>query len=575
MAENLQDILIRDADFRRGKLPGEREERSVWPVNDAFVHWLREEYGNEGGPLTHRTVGKADPALWAWGLRVTDESQGYQPPDSPIRGKLHLAVARPQLWERRKAEATPNPLGIPYSRQRVEAAQSHEQDGDVQVYHPPGMPHRPYQRYAIERGQEQDGILLADDPRQGKTAQAYGLISASEGEINRVLVVAPGPAKGEWRDQAHVWLDNPPPIYTINADTGWNVPPTGPALVLVHYDVVRPWVKGTVRPRNKDIFNRLRDETWDMVVVDEAHNLKNREALQTIGILGGNYTVGTGDQAETRTAKPVRARHRWALTGTVPVEKNPANLYPLLRWLQPQVWGTTPEAERAFNNRYTLYETSQLHPNERLNTPMGAKNEGELQDLLLSGTMLRRQERTPPPIRHIEKLVPESPAEWRAIELAKAAEQETLADEAAKAGVAVETYESMIDAAGAGVSIPFTLMSTIQAQTALAKAPRVAEYAAKVAAKEPVLVYSTHVEPVKVISRHLDRAGIPHFHPDRRGDRRIPPVDGQAVQRRGTPGPRFHPQVLLHRPIGGPGRPGNLRRPGLDPGGDTPRREPC
>ena len=301
------------------------------------------------------------------------------------------------------------------------------------------------------------------------------------------------------------------PVYDVGPSTGWNVPGTGPALVLVHYDAARPRRKGAPQPWHKDIFNRMRDEEWDLVVLDEAHHLKNRDALQTVGILGGQYTVGSGSGAATLTAEPIKGRRRWALTGTILVEKDPSNLYPILRWLEPNVWGVTPEAERAFNNRYTLYEASQRNPNERRNTPVGARNERELQDLLLSSTMLRRRERTPDPIRNTVKLVPESAAEWRAIELAKAAEREAVIDEAAQAGVPVQAYESMIDAAGRRVSIPFTRMAAVNAETALAKAGRVAEYAVEAAQREPILVYSSHIEPVKVISRRLDQSGIPHF----------------------------------------------------------------
>ena len=507
MPETLQDILVRDALFRRSALPSLSEERSVWPVNQAFLSWLREEFGD----VNRRNLDKASLTLRHWGLRAVDEARGYRAPYQPLIGQVHLVVSQPQLWERRKAEATPNPLGVRYSRSQIAAAQSHGQDADIELFHPPDKPHRPFQRYAVHRGLEQAGILLADDPRQGKTAQAFGLIGAAKGDIQRVLVVAPGPAKGEWADQSKEWLEHPLPVYNVEPSTGWNVPNTGPALVLVHYDAARPWRKDATRPWTKDIFSRMRDEEWDLVVLDEAHHLKNRDALQTIGILGGQYTVGKGIDAAIQTAEPIRARHRWALTGTVPVEKDPANLYPILRWLEPQVWGTTPEAERAFNNRYTQYEASLRNPAERRNTPVGAKNERELQDILLSSTMLRRQERTPPPVRNTVKLVPESAAEWRAIELARAAEQEALIDEAAQAGLTVQGYESLIDAAGRKVSIPFQRMSAVNAETALAKARRVAEYAAEAAQEEPVLVYSSHVEPVKVISRRLDQLRIPHF----------------------------------------------------------------
>ena len=202
MPESLEDILVSDARFQRARLPSLSEERSVWPANESFLSWVREEFGG----VDRRNLEKASARLRSWGLRAVDEARGYRAPYQPLTGRVHLVVTQPQLWERRRAEATANPLAVPYSRRIVEAAQSHDQDANIELYHPPDKPHRPFQRYAVQRGLEQDGILLADDPRQGKTAQAFGLIGAAKGEIQRVLVVAPGPAKGEWADQSKEWL---------------------------------------------------------------------------------------------------------------------------------------------------------------------------------------------------------------------------------------------------------------------------------------------------------------------------------------------------------------------------------
>ena len=504
--DRLHKILIA-AQFQREPVdwpPG--ETRNVWRSNQDFNDWMKDNFSDANtGALNQSSLFKADAVLSSYGLRVRDESPRFLGASAPISGRLRLSVANPAQWERKRTEITPNPLGIPYSSRRIKASTSHEQDANVNIYEPEDRPLRPYQKYAIQRGMEQSGLLIADDPRLGKTAQAFGLINASKGDIQRVLVIAPGTAKNEWAAQSRQWLEKPLPVYNVETGSGWTVPREGPAMVLLHFPALRP--KEGVSPR-RDVFNRVRDETWDFAILDEAHYLKNPDAKQTFGVFGGRTFDKEGNPVDV---DPIQARHRWALTGTPAVEKNPAALYPLLRWLQPQVWGTTPEAERQFNHRYTKFEESKRRPGQMNRTPQGSQNERELKDLLLSTTMIRRQERMPDPIRHVEKVVPRSTAEFRAVELARAAEQEAAQEEAAKAGVTVEQYTSMIEAAGNRVPIPFTQMSHIAHQTAVAKAPTVAEYAAEKAKQEPVIVYTSHVEPVEVISRHFTRQGIPHF----------------------------------------------------------------
>ena len=483
--------------------------RLAWKASPEFNQLLQSAYPDVQGTtplITQDSLYRINERLSRFGLRARDESTSWDGLHQPLAGDITLTVTNPQVWERRRTEITPNPLRVPYHRERINASVSHEQSAPIDVYEPPGTSLRPYQKYAIKRGADQEGLLIADDPRLGKTAQAFGMINASQGQMNRVLIIAPGTAKGEWIDQSKQWLEHKLPIYEVETESGWNVPAKGPAMVVAHYASARPKKPGT--PAHRDIFNRMRDEEWDFVVLDEAHFLKDPTSQQTLGVLGGHVTKPDGTIA---TIEPIRGKHRWALTGTPAVEKTPQAIYPLLRWLQPDVWGTSPEAERAFNQRYTMYEPSKRNPRQLNKTPIGAMNERELKELLLSNTMIRRQERIPAPIRHVERIVPSSQAEFKAIELARAAEQESAITEASRAGMTVNSYNSMIEAGGQKIPIPFKEMTNIAVQTAIAKAPTVAEYSAKIAKQEPVVIYTTFIEPVEVISRHLEREGIPHY----------------------------------------------------------------
>ena len=53
---------------------------------------------------------------------------------------------------------------------------------------------------------------------------------------------------------------------------------------------------------------------WERIILDEAHNIKNHKSLTAMSVCR------------------LRARYRWALTGT-PIQNDLLDMYSLLRWV--------------------------------------------------------------------------------------------------------------------------------------------------------------------------------------------------------------------------------------------------
>ena len=121
--------------------------------------------------------------------------------------------------------------------------------------------------------------LIADDVGLGKTIEA-GLILwplISSGKVKRLLILTPAPLVEQWQQRMREMFDIRLAIYRPELDRGkadfWNT----------HSQVVASLP--TLRADNNNRHERLLDsETWDLVVVDEAHHLHATETTgKTLG----------------------------------------------------------------------------------------------------------------------------------------------------------------------------------------------------------------------------------------------------------------------------------------------------
>lgn len=167
---------------------------------------------------------------------------------------------------------------------------------------------RDYQRLPLDRGIKSN-LLNADDRGLGKTVVAIEVARPLMYNMQApVLVVVPKKLKPQWAEEIED-QDTNGLIVFVDASTPLPQAFTSkkPFWVLTHYEALM---------RHQKI---LAKTFWSVIICDEAHRIKNRKAQRSVAI------------------KKLQAYRKIALTGT-PYDKNPADIWSILNWLQPKIF---------------------------------------------------------------------------------------------------------------------------------------------------------------------------------------------------------------------------------------------
>ena len=152
----------------------------------------------------------------------------------------------------------------------------------------------PYQIDGVRELLARPGLLLADDMGLGKTIQAIAAmrVLVQRGDARRCLVMAPASVCTQWRRELRRWAPELRAIVVHGAveDRAWQWR-SDAHVTIVGYETFRAdfGASPASPPRRID---------WDVVVLDEAQRIKNR------------------DVQVSREVKELRRRRSWALTGT-------------------------------------------------------------------------------------------------------------------------------------------------------------------------------------------------------------------------------------------------------------------
>lgn len=355
---------------------------------------------------------------------------------------------------------------------RESMAASRATDSDIEIPAPPGLSYLPYQKGGIAYSIKRKDVLIGDEMGLGKTIQALGILNASP-EIKRALVVCPASLKLNWQREAEKWLVEKKPVFVLPSKG--DLPGAGPVLVIVNYEIV---------PKRKELFSG----TWDIVIFDESHYLKNPKAQRTIATIGKGRKGG------------IPAKRRIFLSGT-PLLNRPVELWPVL------------EATGTFQNfwyyakRYC--DARQSNYGWDMN---GASNLKELQTILREKLMVRRLKKDvltelPAKRRQILPWQPETreekealKAEIEAIKAAKKAKTDMRTAEKEAVNGLKEVYSRTL-----------AEIAVARHRTALVKLPRVIDLVTG-------LLEDGEVEKIIVFAHHLDvikglKDGLKDFRP--------------------------------------------------------------
>jgi len=324
-------------------------------------------------------------------------------------------------------------------------ADSQAVDADIEIPVPAGLSYLPYQKAGIAYATQRQSTLIGDEMGLGKTIQAVGVINATAPKT--VLVVCPASLKINWKNEMTKWLVTERDIQIVNGG-GEQIPET-PDVVIINYDVLT---------KHQDAINA---RTWDLVIMDEAHYIKNPKAKRT------GVAVG------------IKANRKVVLTGT-PITNRPIELQPIAGYLDPATFGNFfkfgLKYAGAYKDRFGWHFD-------------GASNLDELQRLLRQSFMIRRKK---------DEVLKELPAKVRQIIVLP---NNDYSDQIRK------EFETMADAVDETSSndVEFEQMSGIRHDTALAKVADVVTHVADI--DHQVVVMAHHKDVVDGIKEGLEAAG--------------------------------------------------------------------
>jgi len=356
----------------------------------------------------------------------------------------------------------------------LRASQAAETTLDVPA--PAGLEYLPYQRAGVAYALGRVNTLIADEMGLGKTVEALAVANADP-KVRRILVVCPASLKLNWARECERWL-----VREFAIGVAGKEYPKEAEVVIINYDLLGKWARQVRRK-------------WDLLIVDECHYVKNREAQRSKRVYALNAT------------------RRLFLTGT-PILNRPAELFPIVSHLAPEAfpkfWDYAQRFCAPFQTNFG-WDTS------------GASNLGELHELLRGTIMIRRTKadvlkHLPPKRRQVievgseavTKLIEREREAWdkhkaRLGELrasarvipGKGAAKAEVEDPAARAALRREAAEA------------FGELSKLRHATALAKVPLVLEHLRSVLEETPkVVVFAHHRDVVAALAETFGELAV-------------------------------------------------------------------
>ncbi|MEZ6014858.1 MAG: DEAD/DEAH box helicase [Planctomycetota bacterium] len=372
-----------------------------------------------------------------------------------------VAKAKQAAAEKAKAER------VLKLQRAISLRASHAADAKLEVPAPEGLAYLPYQRAGVAYALARPNTLIADEMGLGKTVEAIAVVNA-DASAETVLIVCPASLKLNWQRECERWLTRDMRVGVAAKEF-----PSDADVVIINYDLLRKWEKQLRR-------------AWDVLIVDECHYVKNREAQRS------------------KRLYALRAERMLFLTGT-PILNRPAELFPIVSHLAPDVfpkfWDFAQRFCAPFQTNFG-WDTS------------GASNLGELHETLRGTIMIRRTKADvlkdlPPKRRQVIEVGSDAVSKLIAAERAAWDKHRTRLGELRASGRLLEgggdaPQESDPEARAAlrrEVAEAFGELSKLRHATALAKVPLVIEHLQAALQESPkVVVFAHHRDVVDQVA---------------------------------------------------------------------------
>lgn len=203
----------------------------------------------------------------------------------------------------------------------------------------------PYQEDAVNRAVERGSILLALDMGTGKTVIALAVLEElmGRGEVAQALIIVPASLRWQWAQRIAQFTDTGQRT-VIMRRLALTVPIEEHCVVVDGGPAERGNLYRRLAQRRPDYviagydtassdWRELRDLGFDAIILDEAQAVKNPAA------------------ARTKHIRRLRAPYRFALTGTPMDNGKPEEIYSIMSWVDPEVFGRADLFDGAYVRR--------------------------------------------------------------------------------------------------------------------------------------------------------------------------------------------------------------------------------
>lgn len=376
------------------------------------------------------------------------------------------------------ANPTDCPELMPY---RKEIDLSRALDGTGTRRLPPGIELWQYQKATLDYLLARNGGINGDQPGLGKTI--VSIAYCNEREAQRVLVIVPASVRIQWAEQIKRFSTIPSVKVSTMLKVKDGIHPTA------HYQVI-----SYDSARNPAIMRAISKYNWDVLICDEAHKMKNIEALTTRAVLGntrGEYQHG--DIKMPAIAK--YCREHLALTGTLLLNR-PSECYVLLRHFD---WEAIDFAsEDAFKERYNKQADMKTIEGKRFKLE-STSLENELQNRLRVNVLARHEK--------FEALPFMKPPRYSVVRVEENGAVKGALDVEGMLGLSIDEIQTTKD---------FEILGHIaeaRRLMGLAMAPQIIDYAADFleGSEEKLVIFGWHIDVLSLYEEGLSRFGTVRF----------------------------------------------------------------
>lgn len=214
-----------------------------------------------------------------------------------------------------------------------------------------------------------DGCILGDDMGLGKSLVAT--ISALESGYEKILVICPSNMKITWSREIGSFTDQ---VEIVNGKE-WKTS----KFTIVNYDILKNFhtpFNERKKYKEENIKNTIMDEKFDLIIVDEAHKIKNNKSNR------GKIVREVCQNGPEKV---------WLLTGT-PIQNKPIDYYNLLAAIGSELSNNWLHFVKRYCDARKMYKTLKNGKKRQFWITDGASNLEELSQKTKNIILRRRKE---------------------------------------------------------------------------------------------------------------------------------------------------------------------------------------